>query len=51
MLIDLNVIKTLIDKIPVYGALHIGAHNCEEIHFYQNILGLPRKDVVWIEAM
>lgn len=51
MLIDLTIIKTIINKIPISGALHIGAHNCEEMHFYQNILGLQRADVVWIEAM
>jgi len=51
MLIDLNLIKNLIQNIQIHGALHIGAHNCEEMDFYQKVIGIKRTDVVWIEAM
>jgi FkbM family methyltransferase len=36
--------------IRVQGALHIGAHDCEELPFY-NALGLNARDVVWIDAL
>ena len=32
------------------GALHVGAHECEELAFYIR-LGLKPTDVVWIDAM
>jgi len=38
------------NNISVTGALHIGAHECEEIPFYQS-LGLSSDKVVWIDAM
>ena len=31
------------------GALHIGAHRCEEIWFYEQ-MGISRFDVIWIEG-
>lgn len=37
-------------NIHISGALHIGAHECEEIHFYHQ-LGLSMNDVIWIEAI
>jgi hypothetical protein len=50
MLIDGNIIaKNLNFKIT--GALHIGAHECEEIPFYINDLGLNLNDIIWIDAM
>lgn len=36
--------------INVTGVLHIGAHNCEELEFYQS-LGLTSNDVTWIDAI
>ena len=36
--------------ISVKGALHIGAHECEELPFYHK-LGLSSDKVVWIDAM
>jgi len=31
------------------GALHIGAHRCEEIWFYEQ-MGISRFDIIWIEG-
>jgi len=53
----INVIKmliplqTLIDKynIRFNGILHVGAHECEEIHEYEK--HLIRDKILWIEAM
>ena len=40
----------LLKKIDITGSLHIGAHECEEINFY-NQLGLENKDIIWIDAI
>jgi len=37
-------------NIKITGALHVGAHDCEELPFYKN-MGLQETDVIWIEAM
>jgi FkbM family methyltransferase len=37
-------------KITVTGALHLGAHECEELPFYHS-LGLKREQVVWVDAI
>jgi len=52
MLIDFPTIhKYLSNKnINCKGALHIGAHNCEELGFYEKI-GLKNEDILWIEAI
>jgi FkbM family methyltransferase len=52
MLIPLeDIFKILNDNaITFTGALHLGAHECEEIDFYRQI-GISYHDVVWIEAM
>ena len=43
--------KILISKnINITGSFHIGAHECEELPFYNN-LGLKNEDVVWIDAI
>jgi len=36
--------------IAITGILHVGAHECEELYFY-NRLGLDQKDVIWIDAL
>ena len=36
-------------KIKFTGILHVGAHECEEIIFYDNVL--PRNKVLWIDAL
>ena len=52
MLISFEEInKILIENgISINGAFHIGAHECEELEFY-NKLGLSPSDVVWLEAI
>jgi FkbM family methyltransferase len=37
-------------NIDVNGVFHIGAHECEEMGFY-NRMGLSKEQVVWIDAM
>lgn len=37
-------------NIVINGALHIGAHDCEELKFYNGI-GLKNEQVIWIEAL
>ena len=52
MLISFDeIVKILLkNNIHIFGSFHIGAHECEEIHFY-NKLGLKPEDVVWIDAI
>jgi FkbM family methyltransferase len=46
-----KIVKILIENnIRIFGSFHIGAHECEEINFY-NKLGLKLEDVVWIDAI
>jgi len=40
----------LLNKISISGSFHIGAHECEELHFYSEI-GLIPQDVIWIDAI
>ena len=37
-------------RIEITGALHIGAHECEEMPFY-NRTGITQDDVIWIDAL
>lgn len=52
MLISFEEInKILLAKnIHITGGFHIGAHECEELPFYNN-LGIKEEDVVWIDAI
>ena len=52
MLISFEEInRVLLSKhIHVNGSFHIGAHECEELAFY-NKLGIKNEDVVWIDAI
>ena len=52
MLITYSEIQKVLSEyqIQITGALHIGAHECEEIPFYQQ-LQLSLHDLVWIEAI
>jgi hypothetical protein len=36
-------------NIEIHGALHIGAHDCEELDFYKK-LGLNQDDIIWIDG-
>jgi len=40
----------LLNNINIDGSFHIGAHECEELGFY-NELGLKNDDVIWIDAI
>lgn len=40
----------LINNIKIEGILHIGAHNCEELSFY-NELGVKDTDIIWVDAI
>lgn len=44
----MNILKQR--NISVKGALHIGAHDCEELGFYSQ-LGLGPEKVIWIDAI
>jgi len=37
-------------NIQITGAFHIGAHDCEEIPFYQQ-LQLSMNDIIWLDAI
>jgi len=52
MLITGNEVLEIISKynIVVNGVFHIGAHECEELSFY-NSMGLTNKDIIWIDAL
>ena len=52
MLIDSDQIHVALNTygIIVNGAFHIGAHDCEEISFYDK-LGISPDSTVWIEAL
>jgi FkbM family methyltransferase len=52
MLISFEEINAILlrNNIRITGVLHIGAHDCEELYFY-NRLGVPNENVVWIDAI
>jgi len=52
MLIDFKEIKNilLLNKININGSFHVGAHECEELQFY-NEIGINLKDMIWIDAV
>ena len=52
MLISFEEIYQILTKygITITGALHIGAHECEELDFY-NRLSLSVHDIIWIDAL
>ena len=52
MLIQSNKVKEILDfyKIKVTGVFHLGAHECEEMPFY-NSLGVTNDNIIWLDAM
>jgi len=52
MLISYDQITSILSShgITITGALHVGAHECEELPFYHQ-LGLTNNDIVWMDAM
>lgn len=53
MLIESDVVAKLLrdNNITVNGVLHIGAHECEELSFYNNFLNIPSANVIWVDAI
>jgi len=51
MLIGFNEINQilLLNNIIITGGFHLGAHDCEELGFYNN-LNLKNEDIIWIDA-
>jgi FkbM family methyltransferase len=52
MLISFEEINKILlsNKININGCFHIGAYECEELSYY-NQMGLKPEDIVWIDAM
>ena len=52
MLISFEEINKILlsNNININGSFHIGAHECEELQFY-NKIGLKPEDIVWIDAI
>jgi FkbM family methyltransferase len=52
MLIPYHRIQHILSEnnISITGAFHIGAHECEELSFYQQ-LNLDPTDIIWIDAI
>lgn len=52
MFLNLDKLQSILSEfnIKVRGVLHIGAHECEEIHIYNGI-GVSNKDIIWIDAI
>jgi FkbM family methyltransferase len=52
MLISFEEIYNILlsKKINITGSFHIGAHDCEEIGFY-NRLGIKNENIIWIDAI
>ena len=52
MLVEYDKVKAILQeyKIVIRGALHIGAHDCEEIHFYTDVLGLDKSKIIWVDG-
>lgn len=52
MLITFNEIHKILleNNIKITGAFHIGAHDCEELVFY-NQCSISEEDIIWIDAL
>jgi FkbM family methyltransferase len=52
MLISIQEINNILlsNQININGCFHIGAHECEELLFY-NILGIKNENILWIDAI
>lgn len=52
MLIGFEEIHKILleNKINITGSFHIGAHDCEELGFYDN-LGINKENIIWIDAI
>ena len=46
-----EIVKILLENnIHIFGCFHVGAHECEEMQYYNQLVSKP-EDVVWIDAM
>ena len=52
MLISFEEIQRILlsNNLKINGSFHIGAHDCEEMDFY-NKLGIKKEEIVWIDAI
>jgi FkbM family methyltransferase len=52
MLINFEQINNILKSrnLIIEGCFHIGAHECEEISFY-NSIGIEKENIVWIDAI
>ena len=52
MLISFEEINNILltKNIIINGAFHIGAHECEELNFY-NQIGIKNDDIIWVDAI
>ena len=52
MLINIEEVnRVLLSKgINITGCFHVGAHNCEELVYY-NKMGIRDEDIIWIDAI
>ena len=52
MLIDCVTVKRILTthNIQIKGVLHIGAHECEERRFYNNMLHIQDEKIIWVDG-
>jgi FkbM family methyltransferase len=51
MLIDKALLERTLRDVQINGVLHVGAHDCEELSFYRDHLGVHPDGVYWIDAI
>lgn len=53
MLIPAEEIVEILEKheIRITGVLHIGAHDCEEMSFYNKFLKIRDEQIIWVDAL
>jgi len=49
---EIDIMNALNSRnIKFTGALHVGAHDCEEFETYQRIFGIPPRHMIWIDGL
>jgi FkbM family methyltransferase len=49
---EIDIMNALNSRnIKFTGALHVGAHDCEELITYQTLFGIPPRHMIWIDAL
>lgn len=51
MLIEFSQIFEALKDYKITGVFHIGAHDCEEMNFYEHHLSVDRHSIIWIDAL